>query len=68
MIKKNFLSGLKIFGFLLLLTPTLRSIASAQSVSDCLACHEDKTLSTERNGKTVSLFVDRAVQKKIPAL
>ena len=30
----------------------------AQSKSDCLTCHSDQSLSTERNGKTVSLFVD----------
>jgi cytochrome b subunit of formate dehydrogenase len=26
--------------------------------TDCLACHSDKTLTTEVNGKTISLFVD----------
>src|SRR5262249_1456627 len=28
------------------------------TVEDCLVCHGDKGLSTERNGKPVSLFVD----------
>jgi cytochrome b subunit of formate dehydrogenase len=32
-----------------------------QSVDDCLACHGDKSMTTERNGKTVSLFADRSV-------
>ena len=25
---------------------------------ECLVCHSDKTLTLERNGKTLSLFVD----------
>ena len=32
--------------------------------SDCLACHSDPTLTTEVDGKTVSLFVDAAKQKQ----
>ncbi len=32
--------------------------ALSQSNDDCLMCHEDKTLTKVRNGKTVSLFVD----------
>jgi uncharacterized protein with PIN domain len=32
--------------------------ARAAENSECLACHEDKTLSTQRGGRTVSLFVD----------
>ena len=34
--------------------------AAAQPNDDCLACHGDKTLTTTRAGKTVSLFVDQA--------
>ncbi|NOZ48151.1 MAG: DUF4405 domain-containing protein [Chlorobi bacterium] len=30
----------------------------AQSNDDCFMCHEDKTLTKVRNGKTISLFVD----------
>lgn len=30
---------------------------SAQTSADCLACHGDKDLATERNGRAVSLFV-----------
>ena len=32
-----------------------------QSNDDCLTCHSDNTLTTERNGKEVSLFVDQKV-------
>jgi cytochrome b subunit of formate dehydrogenase len=31
--------------------------------ADCLACHGDSTLTTDVNGKTVSLFVDQAKEK-----
>ncbi len=33
---------------------------SAQSRDDCLMCHADESLVTERNGREVSLFVDEA--------
>jgi cytochrome b subunit of formate dehydrogenase len=33
----------------------------AQSNSDCLACHGDESLSMEKNGKQVSLFVKESV-------
>ena len=32
--------------------------ARAQSSEDCLACHGDASFSTERRGRTVSLFID----------
>lgn len=32
--------------------------AMAQENSDCLGCHEDKTLQGKRNNKTISVFVD----------
>jgi len=38
--------------------------ARAQSVDDCLMCHEDRDLSTQRDGSEVSLFVDRPVFAK----
>jgi len=38
--------------------------AFARSNSDCLDCHSDKSLSTKRGGRTVSLFVDKAVFEK----
>ncbi len=31
---------------------------TSQTKEDCLACHSDSTLSTERNGKTISLYVN----------
>lgn len=42
---------------LLLLTPL---VYFAQSKEDkvCLECHGDRTLTTERGGKTVSLFIN----------
>ncbi|MGO9088841.1 MAG: hypothetical protein ACLQBK_26860 [Candidatus Sulfotelmatobacter sp.] len=33
-------------------------IPQGPSTDDCLACHSDKTLTTKRGGRTVSLFVD----------
>src|SRR3990172_7181802 len=36
----------------------------AQSIDDCLACHEDPELSTERGGRNISLFVDKRVFAK----
>jgi predicted CXXCH cytochrome family protein len=46
---------------LLALAPTS---ALAQENSDCLTCHADKDLNKQRNGRTVSLFVD---EKKFAA-
>jgi hypothetical protein len=45
---------------LLLATPVVRSAPPPQSPStdDCLACHSDKTLTTKRGSRTVSLFID----------
>ena len=34
--------------------------AGAQANADCLECHSDKSLTTKRDGKVVSLFVDLA--------
>ncbi len=36
---------------------------SAQSVDQCLACHNDRSLSMERKGKSISLFVDATMFK-----
>lgn len=46
--------------FLILLSVSLAlsPLLESQTKEDCLACHSDNTLTTERNGKTVSLFVD----------
>ena len=46
--------SLIILFILLLFTPFIHS----QSNEDCLMCHEDNTLTTERNGKEVSLYVN----------
>src|SRR4030095_7718218 len=40
------------------------SFLSAGSSDDCLACHEDKDLTMEKDGKKVSLFVDVGHYKK----
>ncbi|MBU2624120.1 MAG: cytochrome c3 family protein [candidate division Zixibacteria bacterium] len=36
----------------------------AQSIEDCIMCHEDEELTKERNGKEVSLFIDLSVYEK----
>lgn len=36
---------------------------NAQSVEDCLSCHNDNELTMEKKGKTISLFVDENVYK-----
>src|SRR5215471_6451037 len=46
-----------IIAWLLLLAPAA-SPASGPSNDDCLACHSDKTLTTKRGSRSVSLFVD----------
>ena len=38
----------------------------AQSNDDCLMCHSDQEMTTERNGKEVSLFVDETILAKSP--
>jgi cytochrome b subunit of formate dehydrogenase len=38
----------------------------AQSQEDCLACHGDKSMTTEKNGKTVSIYVDRTILNASP--
>lgn len=41
--------------------------ANSQSTSEtCLECHSDNTLSLERNGKEVSLFVDKKILNNSP--
>ncbi len=40
--------------------------APAQSDEDCLGCHSDESLTMERNGKEVSLFVNDAHLKSSP--
>jgi cytochrome b subunit of formate dehydrogenase len=38
----------------------------AQTRADCLACHSDSTLSKEKDGKQISLFVKESVLDKSP--
>jgi hypothetical protein len=45
-----------LFGFLFF---AFSVSVSAQDNSDCLACHEDKTLTKTVNGKVISVFVDQ---------
>lgn len=40
------------------------SLAAAQTADDCLTCHEDKELSTQRDGQTISLYLDKKVFSK----
>jgi len=47
----------RFFALIVLIFPAR---ARAQSVDDCMACHEDPALTTERGGKTISLHVDRS--------
>ncbi len=42
------------------------STARAQANDECLACHSDKSLTMEKNGKQVSLFVDPTELEKSP--
>src|SRR5690349_8033194 len=45
-------------GLVLLWVATGSAPAADVSNDDCLACHSDKTMTTRRGGRTVSLFVD----------
>src|ERR1035438_7891255 len=50
--------------FVLAASFTTQCSATQPTSDDCLACHSDKTMTTKRGGRTVSLFVD---QKKFTA-
>jgi hypothetical protein len=41
-----------------LLTPLCGALARAQENSDCLMCHQDKSLTAKRGGKSYSVFVE----------
>ena len=56
MVKKILFTSLVI-----LLVLSSNSNLYAQTDDDCLSCHSDNELTMERNGKTVSLFVDQNV-------
>ena len=49
---------IKISGAVILSVVLCFSTAMAQSNEDCEACHSDRELTTERRGRTVSLYVD----------
>ncbi len=44
--------------FVFFLLPTL---IFAQSDEDCMMCHEDQLMTKERNGRTVSMFIDTMI-------
>ena len=45
--------------FLLSVSFITQCSATQPTSDDCLACHSDKTMTTKRGGRTVSLFVDQ---------
>src|SRR5690348_6713669 len=47
-----------LFVALLCIPATAKSKAADDGNDTCLACHGDKTMTTKRAGRTVSLFVD----------
>src|SRR5262245_21206562 len=53
-----------------LLLPLLLALSPAAARAavsdDCLACHSDSSLRTERKGRTLSLYVDRTVLQRSP--
>lgn len=63
--KKLFLSFVcwGVWGILSAMQPTT---ITAQSKSDCLACHSDQSLSKEVNGKQHSLFVEEKILNASP--
>ncbi|MCF6183626.1 MAG: hypothetical protein L3J56_03185, partial [Bacteroidales bacterium] len=45
--------------FILLFSLSLLNNLFAQTNEDCLMCHDDKTLTAVKNGKTVSMYVNQ---------
>ena len=45
-------------GWLILLAVFIPALTTAQTNEDCEACHSDPKLKTQRQGRTVSLYVD----------
>ena len=56
--QKQFGMNSKVFFIFFTASLVLSTVGIAQDKSECLSCHEDKTLSTDRNGKKISLYVD----------
>jgi cytochrome b subunit of formate dehydrogenase len=52
--------------FAFLMCAVLFSQAIAQSREDCLACHGDKSLTMEKRGKQISLFVEGSELERSP--
>jgi hypothetical protein len=48
---------LGLLGALALAAPLSATVAEAQEAEECLACHGDRDLTTERDGRSVSLYV-----------
>ncbi|MDA8419102.1 MAG: hypothetical protein M0Z90_08730, partial [Desulfobacteraceae bacterium] len=51
-------------GFLLILLAISAARVSALTNDDCLGCHGDKSMTTQRDGKTISLYIDGDAFKK----
>ncbi|MDP1678077.1 MAG: cytochrome c3 family protein [Bacteroidota bacterium] len=49
---------LKVFKIFFITSLFFSAFSIAQDKSECLSCHEDKTLTAEKNGKQTSLFID----------
>ncbi len=59
--------GTKFLPILIVLLAVLApAVIQAQTRADCLACHGDNSLTTERNGKEVSLYVREEVLNNSP--
>jgi predicted CXXCH cytochrome family protein len=54
----------RLFGFIFILFVAPMQDGLCQSSPNCLMCHGNNTLSVNRNGRTVSLFVEAAQLKK----
>lgn len=56
----------KNFFLLIILFILIAPLLSAQANEDCLVCHSDDSMEMERNGKTVSLYVDENILMESP--
>ena len=59
--KKVNLKIIKRFSFLLILGLLYSGKVFSQDNSDCLMCHEDKTLKGTKSGRTISVFVNEKI-------
>jgi cytochrome b subunit of formate dehydrogenase len=66
-IKEAITRHLRLFIFFTsLVVISISPVSFSQSNEDCLACHEDNTLTMEKKGKEVSLFVELKVLQSSP--